>query len=96
MGELLPDSYEPEIIPQVGELDELETFIGSKKTRSGTGCAVDHFKPGILEWVLGDRLIHARGRQKMAMLFLRHRWMEHLVSMNVHRKTHLCQVIHRR
>ena len=89
VGELLPDSYEPEIIPQVGELDELETFIGSKKaarprvavrrkgmlaktTSSGSGAGallaqclasrgqmrqhrVDHFKPGILEWVLGDR-----------------------------------------
>ncbi len=35
MGELLPDAYEPETIPQVGELDELETFIGSKKTKFG-------------------------------------------------------------
>jgi hypothetical protein len=24
-------SYEPEIIPEVGELDELETFVNSKK-----------------------------------------------------------------
>ncbi len=31
VGELLPNAYEPEIIPQVGELDELETFVGSKK-----------------------------------------------------------------
>lgn len=37
VGELLPDAYEPEIIPQVGELDELETFVGSKKTSSGSG-----------------------------------------------------------
>ena len=37
IGELLPDSYEPEQIPQVGELDELETFVGSKKTKSGFG-----------------------------------------------------------
>ena len=28
---------EPENIPQVGELDELETFIGCKKTRFGCG-----------------------------------------------------------
>ena len=37
LGEQLedaPDSFE---IPQVGELDELETFVGSKKTRSGSG-----------------------------------------------------------
>ena len=32
VGELLPDAYEPETPPQVGELDELETFVGSKKT----------------------------------------------------------------
>jgi hypothetical protein len=27
---LLPDAYEPETIPLVGELDELETFVGKK------------------------------------------------------------------
>ena len=37
IGELLPDSYEPEQNPQVGELDELETFVGSKKTKFGFG-----------------------------------------------------------
>ncbi len=26
VGELLPEAYDPEAIPQVGELDELETF----------------------------------------------------------------------
>ena len=31
VGELLPNAYEAETIPQVGELDELETFVGSKK-----------------------------------------------------------------
>jgi len=37
VGELLPEAYEPDTIPDVGELDELETFIGSKKTKSGCG-----------------------------------------------------------
>ena len=37
VGELLPNAYEPETTPQVGELDELETFVGQKKTRSGYG-----------------------------------------------------------
>ena len=37
VGELLPNAYEAETIPQVGELDELETFIGSKKTNVGSG-----------------------------------------------------------
>jgi transposase-like protein len=34
---LLPDFYQPETNPQVGELDELETFVGSKKTQPGYG-----------------------------------------------------------
>lgn len=33
----IPDAYEPEQTPEVGELDELETFVGQKKTRSGCG-----------------------------------------------------------
>ena len=31
IGEYLPDAYDPETTPEVGELDELETFVGSKK-----------------------------------------------------------------
>ncbi|MEL7053885.1 MAG: IS1 family transposase [Cyanobacteria bacterium J06588_5] len=54
VGELLPDAYEPERIPQVGELDELQTFVGSKK-KVWIWTAVDHFKPGILGWATGDR-----------------------------------------
>ena len=37
VGKLLPDAYDLETIPEVGELDELETFVGSKKTNSGCG-----------------------------------------------------------
>lgn len=37
VGAILPDAYTPETIPEVGELDELETFVGSKKTKSGCG-----------------------------------------------------------
>ena len=37
VGELLPNTYEPETRPEVGELDELETFVGLKKTKSGSG-----------------------------------------------------------
>jgi transposase-like protein len=37
VGENLPDAYDPETVPQVGELDELETFVGSKKTKFGCG-----------------------------------------------------------
>lgn len=41
-------------IPEVGELDELETFVGAKKTVRCLWTAVNHFKPGILAWVLKD------------------------------------------
>lgn len=37
VGELLPDAYDPETVPEVGELDELQTFVGAKKTKSGSG-----------------------------------------------------------
>lgn len=37
VGKRLPDAYNPETIPEVGELDELETFVGSKKIRFGYG-----------------------------------------------------------
>jgi hypothetical protein len=37
VGEQLPDAYQPETTPQVGELDELETFVGSKKKKTGCG-----------------------------------------------------------
>lgn len=32
-GERLPDADAPESVPEVGELDELETFVGSKKNK---------------------------------------------------------------
>jgi transposase-like protein len=37
VGAHLPDAYDPDKTPEVGELDELETFVGSKKTKSGSG-----------------------------------------------------------
>jgi hypothetical protein len=32
-GKLLPERYDPFQIPQVGELDELETFVGKKQNK---------------------------------------------------------------
>ncbi|MBD2077087.1 hypothetical protein H6F86_25020 [Phormidium sp. FACHB-592] len=40
MGQLLPDADDPDTIPEVAELDELETFVGSKKTKSGCGLSL--------------------------------------------------------
>lgn len=53
-GERLADSYDPKQIPQVGELDELETFVGKKQNKLWIWTVVDHFQPGILGWVVGD------------------------------------------
>ena len=44
VGNLLPNAYAPETTPTVGELDELETFVHSKKLKSGARSAVDHFR----------------------------------------------------
>ncbi|WP_346016610.1 IS1 family transposase [Chroococcidiopsis sp. CCMEE 29] len=54
VGANLPDAYQPDRIPEVGELDELETFVGFEKNKIWLWTAVDHFRPGILAWVLGD------------------------------------------
>ena len=43
-----------EVIPEVGELDELETFVGSKKNKIWLWTAIDQFRQGILAIVLGD------------------------------------------
>lgn len=37
VGQNLPDAYAPETMPAVGELDALETFVGAKKTKFGSG-----------------------------------------------------------
>jgi insertion element IS1 protein InsB len=55
VGKLLPDFYHAETTPEVGELDKLETFVGSQKICTWLWTSVDHFKPGILGWVLGDQ-----------------------------------------
>jgi IS1 family transposase len=38
----------------VGELDELETFVGNKRNQVWIWTVVDHFRVGILGWVVGD------------------------------------------
>lgn len=54
VGECLPDTYDPEAIPQVGELDKLETFVGRKRDKLWIWTVVDHFHPGILGWAVGN------------------------------------------
>ena len=41
VGKLLPEAYNPETIPEVGELDKRSTFVGPKKQN----LAVDGCRP---------------------------------------------------
>ena len=51
----LPDAPEAEEIPEITEIDELQTFIGNKKNKVWVWTVVNHWKPGILLWTVGDR-----------------------------------------
>ena len=54
-GHRLPDAPESEEIPEVTDLDELQTFVGNKRNKLWIWTAVNHFQAGILAWVIGDR-----------------------------------------
>ncbi len=54
-GLSLPDAPESEEIPEITELDELQTFIGKKKNKVWLWTAVNKMSGGILAWVVGDR-----------------------------------------
>ncbi len=79
VGELLPDAYEPESVPEVGELDELQTFVGKKRQNlaldsgrpfSGGYFGLDNRRPqfGYLPSIMGTD-------QELVVLFLGHRWL---------------------
>lgn len=54
-GHQLPDAPESEEIPEVTDLDELQTFVGRKRNPVWIWTAVNHKQAGILAWVVGDR-----------------------------------------
>ena len=43
VGKLLPEVYDPEVIPEVGGLDELQTYVKKKQTKSGFGQRLTTF-----------------------------------------------------
>ncbi len=51
----LPDALLDEEIPEITELDELQTFVGNKRNVIWIWTAVNHWRAGILAWVVGDR-----------------------------------------
>jgi hypothetical protein len=54
-GHKVRDTPESEEIPEITDLDELQTFVGNKHNKLWIGSAVNHKQPGILAWVIGDR-----------------------------------------
>jgi len=36
-AQLLPEDPPAEILPEITQVDELQTFVGSKKTKNGSG-----------------------------------------------------------
>ena len=55
VGARLPDTPETEEEPEITELDELQTFIGNKRQKIWIWTAVNHWRPGIIAWTIGDR-----------------------------------------
>ncbi|MBD2535934.1 IS1 family transposase [Nostoc flagelliforme FACHB-838] len=55
IGNALPNAPDYDEIPEITQVDELETFVGKKKNKIWLWTAVNKHTPGILAWVLGDR-----------------------------------------
>ena len=54
-GEKLSDEPQEEEIPEITEIDELQTFVGCKKNKFWIWTVVNHWQQGILLWTIGDR-----------------------------------------
>ncbi|MBW4489465.1 MAG: IS1 family transposase [Trichocoleus desertorum ATA4-8-CV12] len=54
-GHPLRDAPEAEEIPEITDLDELQTFVGHKRHKLWIWTAVNHKRAGILAWVIGER-----------------------------------------
>ncbi|WP_157867546.1 IS1 family transposase [Gloeothece citriformis] len=55
VGIKLSNQKETSSIPDVAQLDELQTFVGKKKNKRWIWTSVDKDNQGILEYVIGDR-----------------------------------------
>ena len=54
-GLKLPDAPEKDEIPEITEIDELQTFVGSKRNKVWIWTVVNHWQPGVILWTVGDR-----------------------------------------
>jgi transposase-like protein len=54
-GLSLPDAPESDQMPEITQLDELQTFVGSKRNKVWLWTAVNKKAARILAWVVSDR-----------------------------------------
>ena len=54
-GESLSDEPQDEELPEITEIDELQTFVGNKRNKFWIWTVVNHKKKGIIIWAIGDR-----------------------------------------
>ncbi len=54
-GKTLPDAPQEDEIPEITEIDELQTFVGRKKDKYWIWTVVNHWNQGIILWNIGDR-----------------------------------------
>ena len=54
-GKMLSDEPQEEELPEITEIDELQTFVGCKKNKFWVWTVVNHWNQGILLWTIGDR-----------------------------------------
>ena len=54
-GESLSDEPQDSEIPEITEIDELQTFVGNKSNKLWIWTVVNHQKKGIILWNIGDR-----------------------------------------
>lgn len=65
----LPDAPEEEEIPEITEIDELQTLIGKKRNKVWVWTVVNHWKPGIILWTIGDQLRWCAERNRSSLSF---------------------------
>jgi transposase len=52
--ESLSDEPQDEEIPEITEIDELQTFVRNKRNKYWVWTVVNHQKKGIILWTIGD------------------------------------------
>ena len=69
-GESLCDEPQDEEISEITEIDELQTFVGSKKNKYWVWTVVNHKKSGIILWTIGDCEASRRHRSHQTFIII--------------------------